>query len=254
MKAIYENHYLSDRDVANYARQSFAKLAENFTEEQNNNLIRFLARGMASGDWMSLIEKMLDLNTEDNGYGALDIEKAKELAVYLRNIPEHWVPFGHPQITLRMQAPIPIRVQCFKHKIGFVESEESRRYISTRPEYFMPPYFRAKAANVKQGSGDKHTHSDHWMSEYRLHVLEAIQLYERMILNDVCPEQARFVLPQGCEVNWVWTGSLYAYANFYNQRSNSHAQKEIQELASQVNEIISPLYPVSWAALTQGVY
>lgn len=53
MKAVYENHYLTDTDVANYARQSFAKLADNFTPEQNANLIRFLARGMASGDWES---------------------------------------------------------------------------------------------------------------------------------------------------------------------------------------------------------
>ena len=51
MQAVYLNHYLTDRDVANFARQSFATLAEQFTEEQNNNLVRFLARGMASGDW-----------------------------------------------------------------------------------------------------------------------------------------------------------------------------------------------------------
>ena len=118
MKAVYENHYLSDRDVANFARQSFAKLAENFTEAQNNNLIKFLARGMASGDWEKLIQKLLYLgvrytHAEDSREDELEIEgKAKELAVYLRNIPEHWVPFGHPQITLRVQAPIPIRVQC----------------------------------------------------------------------------------------------------------------------------------------------
>lgn len=103
MKAIYENHYLTDKDVANYARQSFAKLAENFSEEQNNNLIRFLARGMKSGDWETLIAGLQHLDTK---------QAAHDMAVYMRNIPEHWVPFGHPQITLRMQAPIPIRVQC----------------------------------------------------------------------------------------------------------------------------------------------
>lgn len=179
---------------------------------------------------------------------------AQDLATHIRKIPEHWVPFGHPQITLRMQAPIPIRVQCFKHKIGFVESEESRRYISTRPEYFVPEYFREKAANVKQGSGASHTHNDIWIERYKEHCDRAIQLYEDMISSGICPEQARFILPQGCEVNWVWTGSLYAYANFYNQRSDSHAQKEIQELADQVDKIIAPLFPVAWAALTRGEY
>lgn len=246
MKAIYENHYLSDRDVANFARQSFAKLAESFTEAQNNSLIRFLARGMATGDWEKLLEDIRGVR--------LAPETAQEMAVYLRKIPEHWVPFGHPHITLRMQAPVPIRVQCFKHKIGFVESEESRRYISTRPEVFMPPYFRAKAANVKQGSAGEHPENERWMAAYQLHTFQAINLYQDMIDGGVCPEQARFVLPQGCEVNWVWTGSLYAFANAYNQRSDSHAQQEVQELFAQVDKIIAPLFPVSWAALTRGDY
>ena len=75
-----------------------------------------------------------------------------------------------------------------------------------------------------------------------------------MIVDGICPEQARFVLPQGVEVNWVLTGSLYAFANLYNQRSDSHAQKEIQDVARMIDDIISPLYPVSWRALTKGVY
>ena len=106
MKATYLNHYLSDDDVANFARQSFSKLAENFTKEQNDNLIRFLARGMSSGAWEALIE-----STMPSTYAANSKER-HALAVYLRKIPEHWVPFGHPQITLAMSAPIPIRVQC----------------------------------------------------------------------------------------------------------------------------------------------
>jgi thymidylate synthase (FAD) len=246
MKAEYISHYLTDRDVANFARQSFAKLAENFTEEQNNKLIQFLARGMKSDDWATLIGNL--------GAEGMSTQEVHEQAVYLRNIPEHWVPFGHPHVTLRMAAPVPIRVQCFKHKIGFVESEESRRYISTRPELFMPEFFREAAANVKQGSAGRHPKDPYWSAMYYADCHRMIARYEEAIADGVCPEQARFFLPQGCEVNWVWTGSLYAFANFYNQRSDSHAQKEVQELAEQVNQIIAPLFPVSWAALTQGVY
>lgn len=245
MKATYENHYLCDTDVANYARQSFSTLAENFTEKQNHNLIRFLARGMSSGDWEKLINEMLIIPNQ---------AKAKDIATYLRKIPEHWVPFGHPHISIRMQAPVPIARQAFKHKIGFVESEESRRYISTTPGIYYPPYFREAAGSVKQGSAGKHDDSQKWSNAYHQHVTQAVQLYESMIVDNVCPEQARFVLPQGTEVNWIWTGSLYSYANFYNLRSDPHAQKEIQELAALVGNIIKPLYPVSWSALTTGDY
>lgn len=245
MKAVYENHYLTDRDVANFARQSFAKLADHFTEEQNHNLIKFLARGMSSGDWEKLLTKM---------QVAKSMDEVRDLACYLRKIPEHWVPFGHPHISIRMQAPVPIARQAFKHKIGLIESEESRRYISTRPELYVPGAFRASAANVKQGSAGKHPRSIEWTTTYIDQCSSAIAYYEQMINDGVCPEQARLILPQGVEVNWLWTGSLYAFANFYNQRSDSHAQQEIQELAKEVDKIIAPLYPISWAALTKGVF
>lgn len=245
MHAKYENHYLTDQDIANFARQSFGKLAENFTPEQNNKLIQFLARGMKSGDWQALITQM--------AIGS-NLERMHELAVYMRSIPEHWVPFGHPQITIRMNAPLPIRTQCFKHKIGFVESEESRRYIKTTPTLFIPDKFRSEAKDVKQGSAGAHPDSDSWRQAYISAANQAIKLYEAMIAAGVCAEQARFVLPQGCEVNWVWTGSLYAFANYVNKRKEGHSQQESQDLAKEVSNIIAPLYPVAWTALTEGKY
>jgi len=165
----------------------------------------------------------------------------------------HWTPFGHTAITLRMAAPVPIRTQCFKHKVGFVENEESRRYISSRPALFVPDEFRKapEDGKTKQGSGGVHPKSRMWRLAYQLHTEQSINLYMDMLADGVCPEQARFVLPQGCIVNWYWTGNLAAYARFFNQRSDSHAQKEVQELAALVASIVAPLFPVSWAALTE---
>ena len=240
MKALYENHYLTDDDVANFARHSFADLAENFSKEQNDNLVRFLARGMKSGDWEALLTQFCTAKSTD---------EVRELANYIRKIPCHWVPFGHPHISIRMSAPVPIRTQCFKHKIGFVESEESRRYISSRPEFYVPDHFRAKADNVKQGSAGVHDRSDFWKGEYIDLANFSINSYLTAIEDGVCPEQARFFLIQGVEVNWVWTGSLYAFSQAYVARSDAHAQKEIQELFAEIDQIIRPLFPVSWAAL-----
>lgn len=164
----------------------------------------------------------------------------------------HWTPFAHPQITLRMSAPVPIRTQCFKHKHGFVENEESRRYIKSTPELYVPDEFRMAAENVKQGSAGVHKDSLRYKQSYIEASIQNIRLYARMIADGVCPEQARFILPQGCLVNWVWTGSLAAYARFYKQRTDPHAQREVQMLAEQVGKIIEPLFPVSWKALTNG--
>ena len=140
----------------------------------------------------------------------------------------------------------------FKHKVGFVENEESRRYITSTPELYVPNEFRmAPEGNAKQGSSGVHPRSADWLSIYKLRCTNAINLYERMVADGVCTEQARMVLPQGVEVNWYWTGSLSAYARFVNQRSDTHAQQEVQELAQQVASIIAPLYPVSWQELTR---
>ena len=246
MKVTLENNYLSDRDVANYARQSFNKLAENFTDAQNGNLIKFLARGVSTGDWSALIEKMLTVQ---------NAKQAHELAVYLRSIPEHFAPFAHPHITLKIEAPLPIARQMFKHKIGMIESEESRRYVSYKPQFFFPEFFRPSAENVKQGSAvEPMASNDFWMQAYRQHCAESSQIYMAAIADGMCPEQARLFLPQGTEVKWVLTGSLFAFSNLYNQRSDLHAQIEIQDLAEDIGVIIEPLYPVSWAALTRGEY
>ncbi len=163
----------------------------------------------------------------------------------------HWTPFAHTAITLRMKAPVPIRTQCFKHKAGFVENEESRRYIDSVPEFYVP-IFRASVDNKKQGSGEELNIIDQKVEQalYKRSVESSIKDYLDALDRGICEEQARFYLPQGCVVNWYWTGNLASYARFVKQRSDSHAQLEIQELADKVSEIIATLYPVSWEALT----
>lgn len=165
----------------------------------------------------------------------------------------HWTPFAHTAITLRVGAPVPIRTQCFKHKAGFVENEESRRYISSRPVLFVPDEFRSKPdKSIKQGSGGTHYRSAKWKHRYVTECEHMISLYEEAIEDGVAPEQARFFLPQGVEVHWIWTGNLASYARFYGLRTDPHAQREVQDLAVQIGSLIEPLFPVSWKALTNG--
>lgn len=177
-------------------------------------------------------------------------EQNEKLIKYLAR-HGHWTPFGHTSITLRITAPIPIRTQCFKHKVGFVENEESRRYVSYTPEIFIPE-FRSQVDNKKQGSGGLHKYSKEWQESYKEGVDSMINLYETMIDDGVAEEQARFVLPQGVMVNWYWTGSLSAFARFCKQRMDPHAQLEIQQLATMVDAEIRGLYPMSWKALMEG--
>lgn len=227
MKVEYVDHMGTDLSVVDAARASFDK--------------------KSSWECKDPHECVNDLGC---GYCNLKQEDAKLISYLTKH--NHWTPFAHTAITLRMQAPIPIRTQCFKHKAGFVENEESRRYISGAPGLFRPENFRkAPEGSVKQGSGEIHQDTDYFASRYEEMCTDAIKEYEDWIERGVCPEQARFLLPQGVLVNWVWTGNLASFARFYGLRTDPHAQKEVQDLAKMVGDIIEPLFPVSWKALTQ---
>jgi thymidylate synthase (FAD) len=176
-------------------------------------------------------------------------DKDTKLINYLAT-HDHWTPFAHTALKFRVAAPVPIRTQCFKHKIGMVENEESRRYISTTPEIFMPEFFRTKPeGSIKQGSGDSHPRSYFWLNEYKEITDKVVDLYLEMLADGVCPEQARFVLPQGAIVNWIWTGNLVSFANFYTKRTDPTAQKEVRMVAELVGKEVEKVFPVSWKAL-----
>lgn len=177
-------------------------------------------------------------------------DRDKGLISYLaRN--NHWTPFGHATITLHMKLPMFVQRQIDKHQVGFVVNEVSRRYVDDDPEFFVPEVWRKRAENVKQGSSDEAVDDglllDHQVAYF---TQTAKETYARLLSQGVAPEQARMVLPMSMYTESWKTGSLYAWANLYRLRIDSHAQKETQEVARQVGEIIEPLFPVSWAALT----
>lgn len=239
MRALYEDHMGTDLRVVNAARVSFAMKSWYIDREYvpNKGSRHYL-------NWLEYSQRQDNLG--EPSISLSDFGLIQYLASH-----GHWTPFAHPQITLVMQAPVPIRTQCFKHKSGFVENEESRRYIKSEPKLFVPDEFRSKPDNAKQGSGGIHPDSTYFKDVYVDHCDQAIAVYQYMIEEGVAPEQARFILPQGVEVEWYWTGSLAAFARFYKQRMDSHAQLEIRQLAFEVGKLIQPLYPVSWAALTK---
>ena len=212
LKVTYKDHFGSDNSVVDAARVSFSKEASGYTPEQNNRLIKYLAKH------------------------------------------QHKSPFFHTAITLHLKMPIFVARQIMKHTTGIEYNEVSRRYVDSEPEFYVPDVWRKKADNVKQGSSDEASLWNHGMGtgyrEEEYEVMDAVKsLYKHMLETGVAPEQARMVLPQSMYTEVIATGNLYAFTNMYIQRTDSHAQKETQDLAKQIGEIIQPLYPVSWAAL-----
>ena len=185
-------------------------------------------------------------------------EKDAKLINYLAT-HGHWTPFSHPQISIRETVPIFVARQRFKHMVGFTYNEVSRRYVDDTPEFFVPEHWRSRPeASIKQGSGTTEVTSmtvfgletrpqDH----YEELLYAAQHVYNKMLEAGIAPEQARMVLPQSMYTSYWVTGSLAAWARAYKQRIDAHSQHEIQQLAAQWGNIIEPLFPVSWEALTK---
>ena len=181
-------------------------------------------------------------------FGDKDVKLINYLADH-----NHWTPFSHVMITMRETVPIFIARQRFKHVVGFTYNEVSRRYVDDAPEFFVPKGWRLRAENKKQGSSDEVINDNHTSLEYRNFLDDALRLYNDMIEKDhIAPEQARMVLPQSMYTSYYCTGSLAAWARAYKLRSDTHSQKEIQDLAEQWHKIIGgiPELQHSWRALT----
>jgi len=176
----------------------------------------------------------------------------KKLIAYLAK-QNHFTPFCHPQVSLRIKCPIFVRAQLGKHQIGLGMNEVSRRYVTYEPEIYTPMWRSAPTDGAKQGSSGPIEDMDKCVSmrnEYITVANECLKLYNDLIGDGVAPEQARSILPQGTYTEFVWTGSLYAFARVYNLRIDAHAQWEIQKFAQAIDKILSPIFPVSWGVLT----
>lgn len=231
MKAEYVQHWGDDLIVANSARVSFDKQSE--WEE----------KVVAVAGWFRT-EKVLS-------------DRDKKLVHFLAR-EGHTSTFEHMGATLRLKVPIFIARQIQRHRT-FSYNEVSRRYVDDEPEFFWPDKWRKRADNVKQGSSDEEF-PERFFDGYQIvttqevlqqHVNYTVGLYKELLTNGMAPEQARMILPQNMYTSFYMSGNLRAWGHFLSLRLDGHAQKEIQDIAVQVKNILTPLWPVSLEALME---
>lgn len=222
MNVEYITHYGSDLSTVNAARVSFD----------------------AESDWEWQLFPEFP-GSEDMEERPVLSERDAKLIHYLAK-HKHTSCFEHQGATLRLKVPIFIARQIQRHRT-FSYNEVSRRYVDSEPEFFWPDKWRKRADNVKQGSSDEEayvTHAVVWQA-----MGSALTAYNHMLAEDVAPELARMILPQNMYTEFYMTGNLRNWAHFLKLRLDGHAQKEVQNVAQQVVDILQPLFPVSVEAL-----
>lgn len=226
MKVELIDHMGSDLSVVNAARVSFDK------ESKGTHRIEEVED---APEWGRVVRGPTDA----------DVKLIQYLAKH-----NHWSPFSHAFLSFRIKAPIFVARQLGKHVVGLAWNEVSRRYVDSEPEFYVPEAWRKRAENVKQGSSEEVVgNSPAYRREYEQLLIEVNELYLDLIYDGICPEQARMVLPQSMMTEWIWSGSLYAFARVCHLRLDGHTQAETRVVATHLAKHCETLFPASWNAL-----
>lgn len=187
-----------------------------------------------------------------NKYHDEFMEQDAKLIKYLAT-HDHWTPFAHPQVQFRITVPIFVARQWFKHVVGTVRNEVSRRYVSDDPEFFKPATWRGKPeGSMKQGSSQYAVNDEaQKIANGQLDLVIGIteNAYKNLLALGIAPEQARMILPQCMYTSWIETGSLAFWARFCDLRLGDHAQEEIRTVAVEISRYMMELFPESWKQL-----
>lgn len=166
---------------------------------------------------------------------------------------KHTSCFEHMGATLKLKVPIFIARQIQRHRT-FSYNEISRRYVDSPPEFFYPDTWRKRADNVKQGSSEESLDGyalESVTDEFEGAIEDAVDTYNSLMGQGVAPELARMILPQNMYTEFYMSGNLRAWSHFLHLRLDGHAQKEVRQVAQQVVDILTPLFPISLEALLE---
>lgn len=159
----------------------------------------------------------------------------------------HWSVFEHVYLTVEVETSRAIAAQILRHR-SFTFQEFSQRYadVTKLGDLFEDVELRLKAdGGNRQGSGATANPEMFRQSPLgafackagdlvRAHLEASEDLYRQLLKTGVAPECARMVLPLTTKTRLYITGNVRSWIHYFNQRCDSHAQKEHQQLAKMI--------------------
>ena len=195
----------------------------------------------------------------------IDVEANKGLINYLV-AQRHGTPFEHGAMTFYVHAPIFVWREWHRHRIGFSYNEESGRYKTLEPVFYVPSRDRPmmKVDGWKPGRPkftvceDDTTYGllvERLKQSYGL----AYHNYEENLKSSIDPGLARDCLPVGIYSGcWVTCNPRSCMA-FLSLRVHeptaaypSYPLYEIDNAARQVEELFASLWPITYAAFIKN--
>lgn len=151
---------------------------------------------------------------------------------------KHTSVFRHPQLQFRIQCPIYVERQLFKHQVGMSANSLSGRYVDFSDSYSVIKEWRKQSKSSKQGS-EGSVNNQLECSKIEHEIISACkEAYQKLLELGVSKEQARTILPLNLNTTFIWTGSLLSFFHLFNLRLKEDAQFETREIAVQMLELV----------------
>jgi len=169
----------------------------------------------------------------------------------------HWSPFEHAFMTLEIETSKAIGIQLIRHR-SFTFQEFSQRYqdVGILDSTFEEVELRKQAEDNRQSSEEVFdpkldafefggiNMKMHATNSIAGHLAKSKKLYTRLLENGVSRETARMILPMCTKTKIYMSGPVRSWIHFFALRDDSHAQKEIQQVAKAGKKIFKETFPL----------
>ncbi len=176
-----------------------------------------------------------------------ELDKRDEKLIEYLIKHKHTSTLEHCTVTFRFTVPLFIRSQHHRHRT-WSYNEISRRYTDFNIQFYEPEMFRRQHESNRQASSNNKVDSRTLQGYVKELHRKSLGLYETLMAEGVCREQARGVLPQNMYTEYYGTANLGNLLKFIDLRIHEGAQWEIQQVAKAVLNILEDLFPVTVSA------
>ena len=184
------------------------------------------------------------------GQGLKDYNTDKKLINYLYK-HKHTSPFEMVKFKFHVKAPIFVARQWFRHRMGNY-NEISGRYSKLKDEIYIPEKVSSQSLINKQLSANDNLLNDDIIKNLMINAetYNNIQFtnYEELMKAGVSRETARINLQLSLFTEFYFSIDLHNLLNFIKLRNSENAQYEIKEYAKAIEDIITPLCPITMDA------
>ena len=184
------------------------------------------------------------------GQGLKDYNTDKKLINYLYK-HKHTSPFEMVKFKFHVKAPIFVARQWFRHRMGNY-NEISGRYSKLKEEIYVPEKVSSQSLINKQLSANDNLLNDDIVRNLMTNAdtYNNIQFtnYEELMKAGVSRETARINLPLSLFTEFYFSIDLHNLLNFIKLRNSENAQHEIKQYAKAIEDIITPLCPITMDA------